>query len=65
MPRMYTVTQIASQYGTTRDSVIYIIKSRSIEPDARVGLYRLYSQSTRNQIIKELDKVAAKKGGAA
>jgi len=63
MPRMYTITQIAVEYGVARDSVVYAIKSRGIEPDARVGLYRLYTQSTRDRIVKELDEIAAKKGG--
>lgn len=47
---LYTTGEIAKRLGVTRDRVMYVIRTRSIEPTQRAGQYHLFDEAAIERI---------------
>lgn len=61
----YTPGDISRLLDQPISRINYIIESRGIEPIARVGVIRLFTEQSRQMIAAELAKLEAKRSKAA
>jgi len=56
-----TVETLARQSGYAGHQIRYVLKSRRIAPDGRVGAIGVYLPDTAEKILRELDAIAAQR----
>jgi exonuclease VII large subunit len=55
-----TVGVIAKKTEASRDQVLYVIRSRRIEPTMRAGHFRIFSEEAVSEIRAEIERIRAR-----
>lgn len=63
--KLSTTGEIAQRYGVPLHRIEYLVKARGIEPTARAGHIRVFSEADVGRIGKELDRVDERMGGTS
>ena len=61
--RTWTLARIAAQLGVERHRVQYVVRTRGIEADERIGSTRTFGSAAVERIRAELDRIARTRAG--
>jgi hypothetical protein len=59
MLNLRTIGQLAKELNADQHQVLYVIRTRKIQPVARAGAYRLFDGAAVDRIASELKRIAA------
>ncbi len=62
--KLWTVGLIANHLGVEQHQILYLIKTRGIQPIGRAGSARVFSDNSVKQLSRELVRVGKTKQGA-
>ena len=65
MTEMRTPRVLAEQFGVKVDQVLYVIRSRAIEPATVVGGYRVFDSYGVELVRSALEKIADRRRGGS
>lgn len=57
IPQLLTVGQIAKRIGVDTHRVAYVIRSRTIRPCGRAGIFRVFDEAAVRRIASELQRI--------